>query len=179
VVSADGSRTEAVVVKPNQKLAPRWSPDGRSLTYYAYPDSVFVVSRTATGWGEPRFVANGVGAAFSPDGTRIAFQTETGLRVMPIKGGTETRIATSGPCHTSGAFEWSVDSRFIYYCALVGRLNGLMVVPSTGGPSRPLLELRDPLRQLFRGTIALDSSHIYFTIGSRESDLWVMELNRK
>jgi hypothetical protein len=25
----------------------------------------------------------------------------------------------------------------------------------------------------------LDSSHIYVTIGSRESEIWVMELNRK
>lgn len=179
VVSADGSRTEAVVVNPNQKLIPRWSPDGRSLTYYAYPDSVFVVSRTATGWGEPKFLANGEGPAFSPDGMRIAFQVATGLSVMPTKGGTQTRIATAGTCSTSGAFEWSADSRFIYYCASLGRLNGLNVVPSTGGPSRPLLEFRDPLRQLFRGSLALDSSHIYFTIGSRESDLWVMELNRK
>ena len=179
VVSADGSRTEAVVVKPNQKLVPRWSPDGRSLTYYAYPDSVFVVSRTATGWGEPKFLANGVGPMFSPDGKRIAFQVENGLTVMPIKSGAQIRIATTGTCGTSGAFEWSTDSRFIYYCALVGRSNGLMVVPSTGGTSQPLLEFRDPLRQLFRGSLALDSSHIYFTIGSRESDLWVMELNRK
>jgi len=42
-----------------------------------------------------------------------------------------------------------------------------------------LLHFTDPLRQLYRGFIAVDSRRIYFTIGSRESDVWVMELTRK
>jgi len=179
VVSADGSRTETVVAKPNQKLIPRWSPDGRSITYYAYPDSVFVVRRTAAGWGEPKFMGNGIGPEFSPDGTRIAFQVPTGFVAMPAKGGPQMQIVTAPTCSASGSFEWSADSKLIYYCTSVGGLEHLSAVPSTGGASKSVLELRDPMRQLYRGSFTLDSSHIYVTIGSRESEIWVMELNRK
>jgi TolB protein len=179
VVSADGSRTETVLAKPNQKLMPRFSPDGQSITYWSYPDSVFVVSRTAAGWGEPHFMGNGFGPEFSPDGTRLAFQVGGGIVAVPAKGGPQTRIVNASNCNASGSFEWSLDSKLIYYCTAAGGSEHFMVVPSTGGASKPLLEFRDPLRQLYRGSFALDSSHIYFTIGSRESDLWVMELNRK
>jgi serine/threonine-protein kinase len=172
VISADGSRTETVVATPSQELVGRWSPDGRSIAYFAYPDSVFVVSRTATGWGKPKFLTRGTIPEFSPDGTRIAFAVPTALVVMPANGGPQKQIYAGA----SGALDWSRDSRFIYYC---NGLNAFLVIPSTGGPPKPLLRLLDPLRQLYRGKFAVDPNHIYFTIGSRESDIWVMELNRK
>jgi len=172
VISADGSRTETVVATPSQELVGRWSPDGRSIAYFAYPDSVFIVSRTAAGWGKPKFLTRGTTPNFSPDGTRIAFAVPTGLVVMPANGGPQKQIYAGA----SGALDWSRDSRFIYYC---NGLNAFLVIPSTGGPPKPLLRLRDPLRQLYRGNFTVDPNHIYFTIGSRESDIWVMELNRK
>jgi len=39
--------------------------------------------------------------------------------------------------------------------------------------------MTDPLRQLYRRWVAIDSGHMYFTVRTRESDVWVMELNRK
>lgn len=179
VMSSDGSRLETVAATPSQELVPRWSPDGHSVIYYAYTDSVFVVSRTATGWSKPKFLTRGYVPEFSPDGTRIAFQFGDSLLAIPASGGLRRQTLVTGICSVSGSFEWSVDSRFIYYCTTVSGLSTLRVMPSTGGLSKPLLELRDPLRQLYRGEFTMDSSHIYFTIGSRESDIWVMELNHQ
>lgn len=182
VVSADGSRTGTVTATPNQELTARWSPDGRSIAYYAFPDSVMVVTRTAAGWGKPQLLTKpGAAPEFSPDGTKILYAVPDGLETIPVAGGPPTqvvkaRLFASG---AAGGFEWSRDSKWIYYCSALAGQNWFWVVPSTGGTPKPVLQLRDPLRQLFRGSFALDSSNIYFTIGSRDSDVWVMELSRK
>ncbi|MGH7605147.1 MAG: TolB family protein [Gemmatimonadaceae bacterium] len=89
------------------------------------------------------------------------------------------QVLTRDICPFPGGFVWSADSELIYYCAEHNGLRSFRVMPSVGGPSKLLLELSDPLRQLYRGIFAVDQGHIYFTVGSRESDIWVMELNRK
>lgn len=183
VISADGTRTETVVAKPNQEAAPQWSPSGHSIIYGNFSDSLFIVSRTASGWGQPAFVVRGWGGAFSPDDTRLAFESFQAdgnkLLVAPVGQPAAAQVLTGDICPFPGGFVWSTDSKLIYYCAEHNGLRSFRVMPSVGGPSKLLLELSDPLRQLYRGIFAVDQSHIYFTVGSRESDIWVMELNRK
>jgi dipeptidyl aminopeptidase/acylaminoacyl peptidase len=110
-----------------------WSPDGRSLTYDAAPDGgldglyrtdIYVVSADG---GEPRAVVARPGLdrgpKFSPDGKWIAFTSGGGkahwivehdLNVVAAEGGTP-RVLTAAYGRTLEAFEWSEDSRAIWF----------------------------------------------------------------
>jgi hypothetical protein len=75
---------------------------------------------------------------------------------------------------------WSADSRLIYYCG--NQPDGttfIGVVDLATGQAKQLYHFADPLRQLYRPIISVDSKRLFATIGTRESDVWVMELNRK
>jgi len=181
LMSTDGSRTETVVASPRQERNASWSPDGRSIVFEVMPDSTFVVTRARAGWGIPRFFKKGFMAAWSPDGKTIGIVSEGTLELVPVGGGQEVTIARNGLFGEQvGGLAWSADSRIIYHCEIASDgTNSLWAAPVTGENPKLLLHLTDPLRQLYRQWIAADSRHIFFTIGSRESDVWVMELTRK
>ena len=187
VMSADGSRTETVVATPRQERLANWSADGKSIAYVTMPDSVMIVSRTAGGWGKPRFLARGGAPLWSPDGKWIAVSASGdinvggGLLIVTPEGVTVKTVQLKG--HNGLAVfggQWSTDSRLIYYCGSGADGTGFIgAVDVATGESKSLYHFADPLRQLYRGVISADSKNIYFTIGTRESDVWVMELNRK
>jgi len=181
LMSTDGSRTETVVASPRQERNASWSPDGRSIVFEVMPDSIFVVARAGAGWGSPRFFKKGFMAAWSPDGKTIGIVSEGTLELVPVGAGQEVTIARNGLFGEQvGGLAWSADSRIIYHCEIASDgTNSLWAAPVTGENPKLLLHLTDPLRQLYRQWIAADSRHIFFTIGSRESDVWVMELTRK
>lgn len=54
----------------------------------------------------------------------------------------------------------------------------IRAVPRGGGASRVLVRLDDPSRQPAAYGFATDGRTFYFTVGSHESDVWVMELGR-
>ena len=47
----------------------------------------------------------------------------------------------------------------------------------SGGTPTALVRFTDSSRQFYRPALASDGRNFYFTIGSRESDVWVMELS--
>jgi hypothetical protein len=49
-------------------------------------------------------------------------------------------------------------------------------MPLSGGVPRLLVRFDDPLRPSFRPEFATDGERLFFTVGSQESDLWVMDL---
>jgi serine/threonine-protein kinase len=187
VMSADGSRVETVVATPRQERLASWSADGKSIAYVVLPDSVMVVSRAAGGWGKPRFLAQGGAPLWSPDGNWIAVSASgdvsmAGGLLFVHPDGTGGRTLQL-PGHEGLAIfggVWSVDSRLIYYCGSEKDGTGFIgVLDVATGVTKPLYHFADPLRQLYRGVIWVDSKNMFFTIGTRESDVWVMELNRK
>jgi TolB protein len=183
VMSADGSRTQTVVASPRQERQASWSPDGGSMSFSVLPDSIFVVARAGAGWGSPRFFRKGLMSAWSPDGKMIAIvagdKGEIDLSPVDATRPTVTAVREVVGDQIQG-LAWSRDSRLVYYGEIRGDgTTSLWGVPAADGPPRQLLHFTDPLRQLYRGFIAVDSRRIYFTIGSRESDVWVMELTRK
>ncbi len=190
-VTSDGSRTETIVATPSQELIGSWFPDSKSMAYWAYPDSLFVVSRSASGWGKPRFL-NKLGAAelVSPDGKWVAFAGHPGLTVAAIEGAPENLPTGLGPDRVlapsvfragaggaAGGRAWSRDSRLLYVSPLLpDGSSSLIVVPVPDGKPKVLYRFTDPLRQLYRGAIAVGEQQFYFVLGARESDIWVMDL---
>jgi Tol biopolymer transport system component len=184
VMSADGTRVQTVVASPRrQERQASWSPDGRSMNFSVMPDSVFVVARAGAGWGSPRFFRKGLLGAWSPDGKTIAVVAEDlkGIDLSPVDA---TQLTITAVREAAGdqiqGLAWSRDSRLVYYGWVGGDgTTSIWGVPAAGGARRQLLHFTDPARQLYRGFIAVDSRHVYLSIGSRESDVWVMELMRK
>jgi Tol biopolymer transport system component len=182
VVSSDGSRRELVVGLPADDRVPVWSPDGKQLAYQRFPDSLMVVRRTATGWGEPSLLVRGVTPSWAPDNSAVAFVQGTRLATISPNGGPVTFVTEPNAVAAAGPDEiaWSKDSRLLYYATSDDDgMNRIMVVSARGGMPVPIWTPSDPLRQIYRPGLNVSSSNVYFTLGARESDIWVMELKRK
>lgn len=184
VVSADGSRRETVIGTASDERVPVWSPDGRHIAYHTNPDSISIVSRTATGWSKPRFLARGDGHSWVPDGSAIALYSHEepgGIATIPLGGGKPTLLVASKLVGAGNrdVVAWSKDSRWIYYALSDRGTSRLMVVSARGGTPVPIWISSDPLRQFYRTAVDLSATNIYFSLGHRESDVWVMDLKRR
>lgn len=187
IISADGSKTTPVFVGPGQELVPTWSPDGKQIGFYRYPDTMLVVTRTPSGWTAPKnllgtatAIPNGGGMRWSPDGKFIAFQQAKGIAIASTEDGSIRPFAPTQVSIGTPSAIWSKDSKLLYYPTFNPDGTGSIWVGAvSGGSATQILHLTDPLRQFYRPLMALDGKRIYFTIGTRESDVWVMELNRK
>ena len=121
--------------------------------------------------------------AHSPDRQWVAYLRDRELWLRRASGGEDRRLfdLSGSPIRAVSGFPiWSADSRTVYFQAWAGRDNmAIWSVPHTGGTPRPLVRFTDPARQFYRAALASDGRNFYFTIGSRESDIWVMELSKK
>ena len=75
---------------------------------------------------------------------------------------------------------WSADSRTIYFKAFDGEYRAsIWSVPLSGGGPRLLIRFDDRSRPSQRREFATDGRTLYFTIADPQSDIWVMQLERK
>lgn len=188
VMLADGSRVQEVVATPAQEQVVRWSADGTTLTYHG-GDGIYVVKRrggAGSEWESPTrvFTGDGRGAhpSWSPVVDSFAVATGEGLMVMSPDGGPARMVArTLGATEVARGLDWSLDGRTLYYSARDSSGTwGIWSVPASGGAGRRVVHFSDPARQLFRPrAMANDGKNFYLVIGSRESDIWVMDLSKK
>jgi Tol biopolymer transport system component len=199
VVSADGTRTEAVTTSPEEEQHASWGPDGNTIVFDSTrgaggknptPTNVweaYIVTRSRRGepWGAPRQLTKHGSAdpKWSPDGRLIAYCSQGQVRVIAPDGTGErvlvdVRAGTEDP---EAAYPiWSRDSRTIYYKAYDrDRHSTIWSVPVTGGPARLLVRFDDPSRRSLRREFATDGQNFYFTVARDESDIWTMELLTK
>ena len=119
-------------------------------------------------------------AVWSPTGEWIAYHATDGLRLVSPSGG-PSRLVVDNVTDGAEAFfaAWSPDGATLYY--LTRRPTGWAIrsIPTAGGPSRSLVLFDDPARQPARYGFTTDGRMFYFTIGSNESDVWVMELKHQ
>jgi Protein kinase domain/WD40-like Beta Propeller Repeat len=73
---------------------------------------------------------------FSPDGRWVAFFTHGSLRKISVEGGTAIVLSPAG---FSRGGRWGEDDQII---AALGSAGGLSRIPSAGGPTTPVTELR-------------------------------------
>ncbi|PKH41909.1 WD40-like Beta Propeller Repeat [Nocardioides alpinus] len=167
---------------------PSWSPDGASIVYSR------TVARGRTGHGSleevdvatgevsvilaPRVRTFTAGARWSPDGSRIVFESvhKAGPGVEAEVDGVSLRIADrearrAGPALTepdlfAATADWSPDGTTIVYSALAQPDAGnpdLFVIPAAGGEPRQVTTLADAGGYAVEPTWRADSTRIVFS----------------
>lgn len=132
---------------PESKIAPRWSPDGRTLAYVQdhQGDELFDIWLYDARTGAHRNLTPDSPDAiypmvsWSPDGARLAFTSNRSgkfaVYTLPVEGGAATLVCD----HPYSDFspEWSPDGKWIAFPALVtGQDTHLFLAPADGGEVR-------------------------------------------
>jgi len=187
VIGADGQGEQRVTSDSSHDFYADWSPDGRRIAFHSNrtaPQQVFVVERTGTGWGPARQITERGGAnpKWSPDGRTLAYMWD-GVRLLDLESGRDRQLADrlegGGEAAAAVAAVWDLDGSGLY---VKGRYRegraSFWRVPVAGGPARLLVRFDDPDRPSGRQEFATDGRRLYFTIDARESDVWVMAIQR-
>jgi serine/threonine-protein kinase len=150
-------QTVQVTRDPGLEVDPALSPDGSLVAYAAGPVSrmQIFVRQVASGGGRTIALTSDTSQGYrwprwSPDGSRIAYQNDAGIAVVPALGGQPRLVvrleAQSAESTTSAftrlaGFAWSPDGRRIAYSTGIG--TDITVVPVEGGPATHLKGFRD------------------------------------
>ncbi len=122
---------------------PAWSPDGKSIAFAARWEGGNGIYVVAAEGGAPTKVYDKQGACephWSPDGTRLVYETETHVCTIDPDG-TKNRVITSfGGVQRYGRY--SPDGKFLVFCQGASEQGPweLYVIPSAGGAPRKLTE---------------------------------------
>jgi serine/threonine-protein kinase len=193
VMPSEGGAPTPVTDGTDDERSPEWSPDGNTLLLlanWATRPALHLVTRSGDGhWSAPRPLPVLIGrdtispgiAAWSPDGHFIACGCgEGGLVIVPAGGGPARRLAS--PFSTTGwAFpQWSADGRTLFHVSEdSGRVVAVVAVPLSGAPPRIVLRFDDPTRPWHRFGFRVRAGSFFFTLGDRQSDIWVAEMGEK
>jgi eukaryotic-like serine/threonine-protein kinase len=186
VIAADGRDRRQITDGPDDERTPEWSPDGRTM-YYLHNfngpgNQLRALTRRADGtWSAPRTLFRGetYPALPSPDGRLVAFSSAGAVLVAHSDGDS---VRTLVPRGEGGAprgvyVDWSEDSRTLYYLAVDSRERvTIWSVPAGGGTPRLLVRFDDPTREWHRFGFKARRGRFYFTVGDRQSDVWMAEV---
>jgi len=138
-----------ITFEPGLEIEPAISPDGKLVAYAAGPlSNTRIYARQPGGRPVPLTADSGPPQRrplWSPDGTRILFETNVDLFIMPALGGTP-RLMAKGACCAA----WSPDGRQVAYVrsprrfGMVERPESIYVTTPDGGPSRFVGVVPDP-----------------------------------
>jgi serine/threonine protein kinase len=189
-IPASGGKEHEVVATPAQERVPFFVTDNM-IVYRVDPAGVWLVSRESPEkpWGKPRFIIDGTAVQVSPDHRLLAMSrasTESepnrgGLWIVNVDGSNPRKILASDPANPVITVNWAKDSQNIYFMGRNAKANAFTInsISVKGGPVKTLVTFSDPIRQPFRFEFSNDGKDFYFTTGSRESDIWVMELKKE
>jgi len=149
VMPAAGGPAKRITDLFNDARQPVWSPDGKSIAFFAYRDGGYDIWSVAPDGSNQRQLTWGAfddrEPAFSHDGTRIAFSSDRGstlggdynIFVLDLRSGVIRQI-TKDPAEDAMP-SWSPDDSQIAFAST--RENGLGVwgVDAAGGPERRLI----------------------------------------
>lgn len=174
-VLAIGKVTQ-LTFEPGLEIEPAISPDGKLVAYAAGPLSAMRVFIRQLG-GRPVPLTPDSGPSerrplWSPDGTRILYETDVDLFIIPSLGGVPRLIA-----HRACCAAWSPHGRRVAYVQSPRRVGGserpesLFVVPEDGGPARFVAVVADPHSLAWSPDgqwLALVSGNDQFAVGTAQ-----------
>ncbi|MEJ2110416.1 MAG: protein kinase [Acidobacteriota bacterium] len=182
-VSADGSNELQVTDDPAEERYPDWSPDGQSLVFFSDKSGqqeIYRVSRENGTWSQPVRLTYTEGGALWPswslDGKTIAFSDSLkGLCLMSPDGKNVRVLVPKQPEFWPEYSAWSADSKTVYFRAADEQHNwNIYSVPAGGGTPRMLVRFDEFSRIEF----VTDDTDFFFTLYKRESDIWMLQLER-
>jgi Tol biopolymer transport system component/DNA-binding SARP family transcriptional activator len=186
LVSPDGGEPQDVVSSPQNQRSPDLSSDGRALVFTADvhgQQQLFLVAWTSdSSWSAARQLTTSGGWAgrWAPDDHAIVYCRPHGLWLISPAGGNPRPLLHQGASPEPPSpelAEWSPDGRTIFYKAFdAAGHSSLWSVPANGGTPAPLVRFDDPARPSSRPEFATDGKSFFFTVGTRQSDIWAMEL---
>ena len=184
VPSEGGQRLRIVVPTPNN-LAPRLSPDGRSVLYTVWGEgdvTQAAARRSAgdSGWSQttPLFTLSNSGSAlWSPNGSWIAYARDSQLIRADADGKNPKPVATLPAGYFPFSPRWSGDSRLLYLPGIKADGTYLVyVAPAAGGRLREVAHSEEPTYQNFRFASYVRDGTVYVSLVDRQSDIWMAEV---
>lgn len=139
---ADGGGLVQLTQDRSISLAPRWSPDGKTIVYTSYLRGFPDVYSIDVGSGSRRVVANfpglNTGGAVSPGGREMALiLSRTGNPELFVKGGAGLTKLTATTHAAEASPAWSPDgSRIVYVSDQAGTPQLYLISRSGGRPQR-------------------------------------------
>ena len=142
IMDYDGANVQYLTDSNALVLAPRFSPDGRTILYTSYETGfprvtlldVATLGRRTVGAGD---VNMSFSPRFSPDGGRVVYAAErsgnTDLYMLDLASGASTRLTTEPSIETGPSF--SPDGRFITFDSDRSGTSQIYVMPASGGPA--------------------------------------------
>jgi Tol biopolymer transport system component len=186
VMAADGRDRRQISDGPDDERTAQWSPDGKTI-YYLHNfngpgNEIRALSRRPDGtWSAPRTLFRGetYPALPSPDGRLVAFSSAGAVLVVRTDGDSVRTLVPRGEAGAPRAVyvDWSEDSRTLYYLAVdpAERVT-IWSAPAGGGAARLLVRFDDPTREWHRFGFKARRGRFYFTVGDRQSDVWMAEV---
>jgi TolB protein len=192
VTPVEGGVATPVTDGSEDVRSPEWSPDGQHLLLLASwgtKPALHVVKRAGDGhWSKPRVlpivldgkrINAGIGD-WSPDGRFVACGCgDGGIVIAPVDGGPARRLTSRFSTEGWAFPQWSADGRTVFH---VSEDSGRVVavgVPVDGGPAREVVRFDDPNRPWHRYGFRIRAGRIFLTLGNRESDVWVADIEGK
>jgi eukaryotic-like serine/threonine-protein kinase len=187
---AGGKRTRIALPTLNN-LAPRISPDGRSLLFTVWGDqgdnTVRAMRRPPgdTGWDSltPVFSLPSItpgGGDWSPNGRWVSWVEGRRILRADADGSNQRVLVDVGPDFAPFYTRWKGDSRTVYYSGV--RNDGTYVigaVSAEGGAAHEVAHSEGPTYQTFRFPFSVVGEVLYVALADRQSDIWTAELVRR
>jgi Tol biopolymer transport system component len=190
VMDPAGRDVQQVTTTKREDLAPQWIENGNGLIYFVAPDSVFVATKTGSGWSAPRFVAKAMTA--SSDGQGIVLGADPNQVCDTCAGGAYYMQNQS----SKPSFLPLAEMPRVFSFAgtpVVSAINGAFVsigerdggqsiwrLPIGGAREERVFHFTDPHQKMFRTMVtASDSTNMYMILGDLQSDIWAMELKKQ